>query len=156
MATETTSLDSQLRTLIAKWRANWMVTSTSAADRESRVAGCAIEECADELEALLTNAGTVRKDVSPDPLREALLLIKDLSDLEMMDGDGAREIAKLALNAAEYQAVQVIDGQICIVDRRVLEMQPDGSTVLRDPLTRAVFTTAGVRLPDGWEWTAPE
>lgn len=50
------SLDAQLRTLIAKWRADWTVTSAGAADRESRVAGCAIEECADGLEEILNSA----------------------------------------------------------------------------------------------------
>lgn len=70
-----------------------------------------------------------------------------------------------ALNATEllpaavvppYCEERVVDGQTCVVDRRVLERQPDGSMVLRDPLSRHVFTTDGVRLPDGWQWTPEE
>lgn len=53
----------------------------------------------------------------------------------------------------EYYEKQLIDGVTYIVDRRVTERQPDGSIVMRDPVTRAAFTTAGVRLPDGWKWT---
>ena len=52
----------------------------------------------------------------------------------------------------EYVCVEILDGRECFVDRRVVERQPDGTLVMRDPITGIAYTTAGNKLPRGWTW----
>ena len=47
---------------------------------------------------------------------------------------------------------KVIDGEIHYVERRVMEWQPDGTAIMRDPLTMRAFTMGGVKLPADWTW----
>lgn len=53
----------------------------------------------------------------------------------------------------EYLSTEVRDGVKRHIDRRIPELQPDGTTIIRDPVTRKAWTTDGRQLPDGWEWT---
>ena len=48
--------ESKLRELIAKWRSHWAVAKFHHIDREAQALGSGIEDCADELEALLNQS----------------------------------------------------------------------------------------------------
>ena len=53
----------------------------------------------------------------------------------------------------EYISLEVKDGETYVVDRRVVELQPDGTRIIRDPVTQKAWKTDGTPLPDGWTWT---
>lgn len=51
-----------------------------------------------------------------------------------------------------FVVTEIKDGAIHYVDRRVTEWQPDGTVIMRDPLTSRAFTAGGVELPTGCTW----
>ena len=55
-------------------------------------------------------------------------------------------------NRQEYICTEDRNGQKWFVDRRVVEMQPDGKAVLRDPVTGGAWSTDGTKLPNWWRW----
>lgn len=46
-----------------------------------------------------------------------------------------------------------LDGSRDFTDRRMPELQPDGTTIMRDPITGNAWKTDGSPLPEGWKFT---
>lgn len=56
------------------------------------------------------------------------------------------------MNTKPHVGIEIINGTPHAVDRRVVELQPDGSIILRDPVTSDAWKTDGTPLPRGWHY----
>lgn len=92
-AASTPILDEQLRALIAKWRADWRTDTVGSSDRDSGIAGCAIEECADELEEILNSTPTVQ---AVPPAHIQCLLLSGLGHGKLLMVEGCVRAIQLA------------------------------------------------------------